>query len=55
VNANRRHYDQAVAALGQADPEWLHKLITRRVSLGQWHAGFERQSDDIKVVIDVAS
>jgi len=55
VNANRRHYDQAVTALSQANPDWLHKLVTRRVTLDQWHAGFERQSDDIKVVIDVAS
>ena len=55
VNANRRHYDQAVSALNQADPEWLRKLITRRVSLDQWREGFARHSDDIKVVIDVAS
>jgi threonine dehydrogenase-like Zn-dependent dehydrogenase len=54
VNANRRHYDQAVSALGQADPEWLRKLISRRVPIDDWRAGFSRESDDIKVVIDVA-
>jgi hypothetical protein len=52
VNANRRHYEQAVAALCQANPEWLGKLITRRVSLDNWRAGFAREPGDIKVVID---
>ena len=55
VNANRRHYDLAAAALGRADPEWLDKIITRHVSLDDWHAGFARESDDIKVVIDVGT
>lgn len=52
VNANRRHYEQAMAALRTADRQWLQRLITRRVPLPQWPAAFERQSGDIKVVID---
>lgn len=29
VNANRRHYDVAVAALTSADQDWLRRLTTR--------------------------
>ena len=52
VNANRRHYAAAAAALAQADPAWLARLITRRVPLSQWQQAFERRPDDIKVVLD---
>ncbi|MFL5379090.1 MAG: glucose 1-dehydrogenase, partial [Myxococcales bacterium] len=31
VNANRRHFEQAVKSLGEADPDWLGRLITRKV------------------------
>ncbi len=31
VNAARRHYDQAADALARADPNWLARLITRRL------------------------
>jgi threonine dehydrogenase-like Zn-dependent dehydrogenase len=55
VNANRRHYEQAAAALAAADPAWLSALITRRVPLEGWQAGFKREPDDIKVVIDIAA
>ena len=33
VNANRRHYEAAAAALAAADRPWLGRLITRRVPL----------------------
>src|SRR5689334_7759654 len=36
VNANRRHYEQAAAALAAADPAWLDALITRRVRWDAW-------------------
>ena len=52
VNANRRHYEDAVAALQRADPTWLASLITRRVPVEQWTAALEAQPDDIKVVVD---
>lgn len=52
VNANRRHYAAAAAALAKADKSWLAGLITRRVPLSRWHEAFERHSDDIKVVLD---
>jgi len=55
VNANRRHYEQAVTALEKAPRAWLEKLITRRVRLDRWQEAFARQPDDIKVVIDFAS
>lgn len=55
VNANRRHYELGAAALAAADPQWLKRLITRRVPLRHWHEAFERHAGDIKVVIDFES
>jgi glucose 1-dehydrogenase len=52
VNANRRHYDMAAAALAAADLSWLSRLIARRVPLAAFHEAFARQADDVKVVID---
>lgn len=53
VNANRSHYEQAAAALRQADPSWLYGLISRRVPLDRWQEAFERRDGHIKVVIDM--
>jgi glucose 1-dehydrogenase len=53
VNANRRHYQAAAAALAQADPRWLERLITRRVPLDRWPDALQRQPDDVKAVIDL--
>jgi glucose 1-dehydrogenase len=52
VNANRQHYEDAVATLQRADKNWLERLITRRVPLEQWTQSLEQQPDDIKVVVD---
>ncbi len=54
VNANRRHYELAAAALAEADPAWLCRLITRRVPLERWAEAFERRPDDVKVVVQFA-
>jgi threonine dehydrogenase-like Zn-dependent dehydrogenase len=54
VNANRRHYRAAAAALAKADKDWLDRLITRRVPLERWREAFEPRPDDIKVVLDFA-
>ncbi|MFL5859266.1 MAG: glucose 1-dehydrogenase [Solirubrobacteraceae bacterium] len=53
VNAGRRHWEQAVDALAQADPAWLQGMITRRVPLSDWSDALERRSDEIKVVVDL--
>jgi threonine dehydrogenase-like Zn-dependent dehydrogenase len=53
VNANRRHYESAAAALAKADRAWLQRLITRRVPLSDWSTAFHRQRDDVKVVLDL--
>lgn len=55
VNANRRHYEAAAAALAAADRDWLSRLITRRVPLEKWSDALTRRDDDVKVVIEVAS
>jgi glucose 1-dehydrogenase len=54
VNANHRHYRQAVEALGAADRDWLTRLITRRLPLDRAEEAFEPSEDDVKVVIDLA-
>jgi threonine dehydrogenase-like Zn-dependent dehydrogenase len=51
VNASRRHYEAAVQALLAADPEWLARLITRRVPLAGFAEALAAQPDDIKVVL----
>src|SRR3984957_15043787 len=52
VNANRKHYQDAVAVLERADKNWLGRLITRRVPVEQWTQSLAPQPDDIKVVVD---
>jgi threonine dehydrogenase-like Zn-dependent dehydrogenase len=54
VNANRRHYEQSADTLRRADRSWLQSLITRREPLANWRAAFQRQPNDVKVVIDLA-
>ncbi len=51
VNANRRHYEAAVAALARATPAWLARLITRRVPLDDWRAAYTREEGDVKAVL----
>jgi len=55
VNANRRHYEAAAAALGAASRAWLSRMITRRLPLEKFAEGFERRADDVKVVLEVAT
>jgi len=55
VNANRRHYEAAAAALEAADHTWLAKLITRRVPLEHWADALARDPNDVKVVIEVGT
>ena len=52
VNANRRHFEQAVGSLREADPDWLGRLITRTVPLERWPEAIEKGDDDIKVVVE---
>jgi threonine dehydrogenase-like Zn-dependent dehydrogenase len=54
VNANRRHFEQAASALENADPDWLARLVTRRVSLERWSEALDKGDDDIKVVVEFA-
>jgi threonine dehydrogenase-like Zn-dependent dehydrogenase len=51
VNANRRHYELAAAALAKADARWLGRLITRRVPVANWAEAYERKPDDVKTVL----
>src|ERR687889_449599 len=52
VNANRRHFEQAVKSLTDADQNWLRRLITRTVPFDRWPEALEKGDDDIKVVVE---
>jgi threonine dehydrogenase-like Zn-dependent dehydrogenase len=54
VNANRRHFEQAVKSLTDADQDWLRRLITRTVPLDRWPDALEKGDDDIKIVVEFA-
>ncbi|HMK97202.1 MAG TPA: glucose 1-dehydrogenase [Acidimicrobiales bacterium] len=51
VNANRAHYEAGAEALAKAGPAWLRRLISRKVSLGDWQQAYQRQENDVKVVL----
>lgn len=55
VNANKRHWYRAGAALARADRKWLAGLITRREQPENFMKALERKPDDIKVVIQFAA
>jgi threonine dehydrogenase-like Zn-dependent dehydrogenase len=55
VNANRRHYEDAAAALSKADRGWLSGVVSRRVPLDDWEKAIEREPDDVKVVVEVSA
>jgi threonine dehydrogenase-like Zn-dependent dehydrogenase len=52
VNANRRHYEAAGAALAAADRSWLARLITRRAAIADFAEAFTRRAGDVKVVLE---
>ena len=52
VNANRRHYGAAATALAEADHDWLHRMITRRLPLERYAEALEKKAHDVKTVID---
>ncbi|WP_026877805.1 glucose 1-dehydrogenase [Jiangella gansuensis] len=51
VNANLRHWSAAADALAAADPDWLGRLVTRRVPLAEAPGALDPGDDDIKVVV----
>jgi threonine dehydrogenase-like Zn-dependent dehydrogenase len=53
VNANGRHYAAGLESLTNASPAWLAKLVSRRVPLSAYREAFERQPEDVKVVLDM--
>jgi threonine dehydrogenase-like Zn-dependent dehydrogenase len=58
VNADRANFEAAVQALEEAEqrwPGWLSRMITRRVGLADYRQALDRGSDEVKVVVDVAS
>jgi threonine dehydrogenase-like Zn-dependent dehydrogenase len=54
VNANKKHWYRAAAALARADRAWLAKLVTRCEPPERFMNALQRQPDDIKVVIQFA-
>ena len=54
VNANKRHWYKASQALAREDRAWLARLITRCERPEDFMKALERQSEDIKVVVQFA-
>jgi threonine dehydrogenase-like Zn-dependent dehydrogenase len=54
VNANKRHWYKAGAALARADRSWLARLVSRRERPEDFAQALERSADDIKVVVEFA-
>ncbi len=55
VNANRRHYEKAAAALAKADLAWLERVIARRVPLERWREALESRPGDVKTIIEIST
>lgn len=53
VNANRRHFGQAVDTLSRAEPAWLQRLITRTVNMDHFDEALHKEDHDIKTVVDL--
>lgn len=54
VNANKRHWYKAGAALASADRSWLARLVTRCERPENFTKALERTANDIKVVVQFA-
>lgn len=58
VNSHRKDFEQGVADMLVAEerfPGWLGRLITRRLPLAEIKAAMDRDPEDIKVVVTIAS
>ncbi|WP_117209184.1 glucose 1-dehydrogenase [Allorhizocola rhizosphaerae] len=49
VNANLRHFAAAAESLRQADPTWLARLITQRISLNDFAQAFTHPDPDTDI------
>ncbi len=52
VNANRRHYEAAAAALAKAPRGWLDRVISHRSPLTDWKNAYAPQPDAVKRIIE---
>ncbi|REE98254.1 glucose 1-dehydrogenase [Thermomonospora umbrina] len=53
VNASKANFEQAADALAKADPNWLGRMITRRIPMADFADGLHKNPDDVKVVVDL--
>jgi len=51
VNANRRHYEAASAALSKAPRDFLEKMITKKVPFQNFSEALDHGTQDVKVII----
>ena len=51
VNANKRHWYKAGAALARADRAWLGRIITRSERPENFAQALQRKPEDVKVVV----
>ncbi len=58
VNAGRRHFEAGVRHLGEIEARWpgvLSRMITQRLSMEELAQAFQKSSQMIKTVVEVAS
>ena len=56
VNANRRHFESGIRHLAEIEGRWpglLSRLITRRVPIGEFARGLQREPEDVKTIIEI--
>jgi threonine dehydrogenase-like Zn-dependent dehydrogenase len=53
VNANLRHYAAGAKALAVADHDWLGRLLTKRVPVGDYATAYAAPTGDVKIVLEL--
>lgn len=57
VNSNRKHFESGIKHMEEFNKKWPHvleKFITRREDLNNFKEAFRKESNDIKVVIELS-
>lgn len=56
ITGNRRHFEEAIQTLVQADHDWLSAMITRRLDLEDWEQAFHQSPEEhVKTVLRLAA
>jgi glucose 1-dehydrogenase len=53
ITANRRHFEEAIELLAQADHDWLSAMTTLVSDLADWQEAFQSPQEHVKTVIQI--